>query len=159
MRHWAQDNEAEVEVLSGCFWVARTQSVQQIGGLDERFFFYAEDVDWCKRFKDAGWKVVFVPSAIATHFGGGSSANAPLRYEIELLRANLAYWKKHAGPLSRLSFYLLLLLHHLFRFAICGLCAVSPGKDGLKAREKCRRYFCCLKWLLTGTEIYERPKS
>ncbi len=49
----------------------------EVGGFGRAIFFYAEDVDWCKRFWDSGWKVVFMPEATATHFGGASSANAP----------------------------------------------------------------------------------
>ena len=104
MRHRPQDTQAQVEVLSGCFWMARRSAVDEVGGLDERFFFYAEDVDWCKRFRQQGWKVVFMPTASATHFGGGSSARAPLRYSIELLRASLVYWRKHHGRLGQAVF-------------------------------------------------------
>jgi GT2 family glycosyltransferase len=94
------ETNAAVEVLSGCFWLARRTAVDAVGGLDERFFFYAEDIDWCKRFKSACWKLMLVPEATATHFGGGSSSNAPLRYSIVFLQANLAYWKKHHGRLG-----------------------------------------------------------
>jgi GT2 family glycosyltransferase len=59
MRHWDYANLAVVEALSGCFWLARRSAVEQVGRLDERFFFYAEDLDWCKRFHDLGWKILF----------------------------------------------------------------------------------------------------
>src|SRR5262245_10344437 len=79
MRNLDYSRRQEVGVLNGCFWLARRSAVDQVGGLDERFFFYAEDIDWCKRFRDAGWKIVLEPAATAIHFGGGSSGNAPLR--------------------------------------------------------------------------------
>ena len=81
-RHLDGQKHQPVEVLSGCFWMAGRTAVAEVGGLDERFFFYSEDLDWCKRFKNAGWKLMFVPEATATHFGGASSSNAPLRYSI-----------------------------------------------------------------------------
>ena len=115
MRHWKHDEEARVEVLSGCFLLARGEAVREVGGLDERFFFYAEDVDWCKRFDDANWGVMFAPTATATHFGGGSSLEAPARYTIQQIRANLDYWRKHSGPVGRLAFYALWILHHVLR--------------------------------------------
>ncbi len=141
----------EVEVLSGCFWVARREAVAQVGGLDERFFFYAEDIDWCKRFGDAGWKVVFVPKAAATHFGGGSSAKAPLRYSIELLRANLAYWRKHRGVPGLAVFFLLSVIHHITRLLMRG--AETVLGRGLDSAYKYRRSLVCLRWLLTGKEV------
>ena len=141
----------EVEVLSGCFWVARREAVAQIGGLDERFFFYAEDLDWCKRFRDAKWKVVFVPEASATHFGGGSSAVAPFRYSIELLRANLAYWRKHRGVLGLAVFFFLSVVHHTTRLLVRGM-EMAFGR-GLNSANKCQRSLVCLRWLFTGKEV------
>lgn len=153
MRHWSHESQAEVEVLSGCFWMARRRAVEQVGGLDERFFFYAEDVDWCKRFRNAGWKVVFVPAATATHFGGASSARSPLRYSIEMLRANLAYWRKHFGVLGQLTYYFLTIVHHAFRFVLGGLRKISGGDPREEADYRFQRSQACLRWLLTGKEL------
>jgi GT2 family glycosyltransferase len=149
--HKGQARLAEVDVLSGCFWMARREAVAQVGGLDERFFFYAEDIDWCKRFWDAGWKVVFVPKATATHLGGGSSANAPLRYSIEMLRANLAYWRKHYGVPGLAIFFFLSVIHHIARLLMRGMEAVL-GR-GLDSAYKYQRSLVCLRWLLTGKEV------
>lgn len=150
MRHWQHDNRAEVEVLSGCFWLARREAVEDVGGLDERFFFYGEDTDWCKRFGDAGWKVVFFPEATCTHFGGASSANAPLRFSVELLRANLVYWRKHEGALKSLTFRVLAIVHHSTRYLLLrGACAI--GRHATReASYKAERSFVCTRWLLTG---------
>lgn len=153
MRHWPQNTRADVEVLSGCFWVARHQAVEKVGGLDERFFFYAEDIDWCKRFNDAGWKVSFYPEAQATHFGGGSSSNAPLRYSIEMLRANLVYWKKHHGVLGRISYRLLAMLYHFVRLVPLSLMRLVRVADSPAMRHKFSENFVCFRWLLTGKGV------
>jgi len=151
----AADHErcAEVEVLSGCFWLARRTSVEQVGGLDERFFFYAEDVDWCKRFGDAGWKVMFVPEATATHFGGGSSSKAPLRYSIEMLRANLMYWKKHHGNIGRLAFYLLAMGQHGVRLLVRACLKVVGTANADETNHKLKEHLVCLRWLFTGKGV------
>jgi len=159
MRHWDHQSLKEVEVLSGCFWLARKSAVAQVGGLDERFFFYAEDVDWCKRFWDAGWKVVFVPQATATHYGGASSSNAPLRYSIEMLRANLIFWRKHHGWFGQVEFYLLSVLANTVRLVLRGLKAlVSCDNDNSHKLGSCA---VCLLWLLTGkaSGILQRGKA
>jgi len=153
MRHWNYNNRAEVGMLGGCFLLARRTAVDEVGGLDERFFFYGEDVDWCKRFWDAGWKVVFVPEAAATHFGGGSSANAPLRYSIEMVKSNLMYWQKHYGGLGRSVCYLLAMVRHLFRLLIRGLFRIIGFAGGAENRRKFNEDLVCLKWLLTGKGI------
>jgi len=150
MRHWKQDQAAQVEVLSGCFWLARRVAAEQVGGLDERFFFYAEDVDWCKRFRDAGWKVWYVTEAAATHFGGGSSSNAPLRYSIEMLRANLTYWKKYHGIPGQFVYYILSVIYHGARFSLRAVInLVGAGNNG-DFQYRYRENRACLKWLLTG---------
>jgi GT2 family glycosyltransferase len=150
MNHWDHGNEADVEVISGCFWVARKQAIDEIGGLDERFFFYAEDVDWCKRFRDAGWRVMLQPAATATHFGGGSSINAPLKYSVELHRANLAYWSKHHGAAGMAFYYLISLLHHATRLAIRSVSLITVRRGDPTTLFKLKRSWACLRWLLCG---------
>ncbi|MEK7780126.1 MAG: glycosyltransferase family 2 protein [Verrucomicrobiota bacterium] len=153
MRHWKQENEAEVEVLSGCFWLARTEAVNKVGVLDERFFFYAEDVDWCKRFRDANWKVVFFPEATATHFGGGSSSNAPVRYSIEMIRANLTYWKKHYGIMGKLLYYLLCVVHNAIRVPPLALLTVAGVGNKPENIRRLKENFYCFRWLVTGVGV------
>jgi len=146
------EHRADAEVLSGCFWLIRRRAFDLIGGLDERFFFYAEDVDWCKRCKDAGWKAVYLPEATATHFGGGSSANAPVRYSIQMLRANLAYWEKHHGRSGRLAYLVLAFMQHSLRLlARCARRLV--GRDADEAgRRQLAKHWACVRWIITGKE-------
>jgi GT2 family glycosyltransferase len=144
---------AEVGVLGGCFWLARREAIEEIGGLDERFFFYAEDIDWCKRLGDAGWKKMFVPEATITHFGGGSSSNSPLRYSIEMLRANLLYWQKHNGRLGRFAFFCLATAQHTVRLAVRGLMKLVGLAKGAETTQKLHEHLVCLRWLLTGKGV------
>jgi GT2 family glycosyltransferase len=104
-----------VEVLSGCFLMLRKEALPRVGLLDESFFMYAEDIDWCKRFWQAGWEVVYYPAARAIHYGGASSARAPVRFYLEMLHANLLFWKKHHSPLAQIGFRCLSLLYHALR--------------------------------------------
>jgi len=106
---------SNVDVLIGAFWLIRRESLDCVGLLDENFFMYSEDIDWCKRFKNVGWDVVYFPDAEIIHYGGGSSANAPIKFYIEYQRANLQYWKKHHHKFSQIGFYLIMILHNLFR--------------------------------------------
>jgi len=153
MRHWDQNETTEVQVLSGCFWLARKEAVAKVGSLDERFFFYAEDVDWCKRFRDAGWKIFFLPRAVATHFGGGSSANAPLAYCIQMLRANLDYWKKHHGLAGQCVYRALSVLHFGLRVVPLGILKLAGAAEASEVGRKFRENFVSLRWLLTGKEV------
>lgn len=68
-----------VEAISGAFMVVRREALQQVGTLDERYFMHCEDLDWCKRFELANWKVAFVPAAELIHAKGVSSKSRPIR--------------------------------------------------------------------------------
>jgi GT2 family glycosyltransferase len=147
MRDFAHDRMAEVEVLNGWFWLVRREALVQVGLLDERFFIYGEDIDWCQRFHQSGWRVVFYPEAEALHYGGASSANAPIRFCIEMQCASLQYWKKHHGRFSSACYVLISLLNHALRIAGY-VAAYTVSKSARSQAEfKIRRSAACLRWL------------
>ncbi len=65
--------EAEVPAVSGCAMFVRRAALERVGPLDEAFFFYGEETDWCRRFAAAGWGVHFAPVGEIVHFGGGAA--------------------------------------------------------------------------------------
>ena len=78
--------------------LARWRFVQQVGGLDEQnFFMYSEEVDWCKRMKDAGGRVVWLPQAIIIHHEGKSSDQVSTQRMIYFNTSKVRYLRKHAG--------------------------------------------------------------
>ncbi len=79
MEYLPEDQIAEVEAVSGSCMLIRRAVVDQVGYLDEAFFAYQEDADFCFRAREAGWKIYYVPTAQITHFGGlGGSRFMPL---------------------------------------------------------------------------------
>ncbi len=107
MRYWNYDSIRDVDIINGCLWMVRKSALEKVGLLDEQFFFYAEDKDWCKRFNNGGWKVTFYPEAKIVHYGGASSANAPIKYHKEYQKANLQYWQKHYNYFSFILYILI----------------------------------------------------
>ncbi len=85
----------EVEAISGAFMLVRRAAMEEVGMLDEDFFMHCEDLDWCMRFRKAGWKVLFVPDAEAVHFKGTCSANRPLRVEWHKHKGMVRFYRKH----------------------------------------------------------------
>lgn len=67
-----------VEAISGAFMVARLSAIKDVGVLDEAYFMHCEDLDWCKRFANAGWQVGFVPCASVVHAKGVSTRSRPV---------------------------------------------------------------------------------
>ncbi len=83
--------------LEGAYLMARREAVDEVGGLDEHIFMYAEDVDWCYRFYQAGWEVWYLPDAPIIHYGGQSSKKRRGRMEAELYRSRIYFFRKHYG--------------------------------------------------------------
>lgn len=69
----ADDQEAPVDAVNGAFMLVRRQALEAVGPLDERFWLYGEDLDWCCRFWAAGWPVIYWPGVTVIHAKGGSS--------------------------------------------------------------------------------------
>ena len=74
-----EDGVDYVEAISGAFMVVRKTAIEEVGLLDEAYFMHCEDLDWCKRFELAGWKVAFVSEASVIHAKGVSSASRPIQ--------------------------------------------------------------------------------
>ncbi len=149
-RYFDTRTPTDVDIVYGCFWCVRRSALDEVGLLDETFFMYGEDLDWPKRFRDRGWRVVYFPEAEATHYGGASSANSPIRFFIEMQRADLQYWRKHHGVLSYVIFYLICCLNHLLRWLGHGMAWLLLGCVVSERLNKARRSYRCLRWLLAG---------
>ena len=144
----AANDGAAVEVLSGCFMVLRRTALEEVGLLDEDFYIYGEDMDLCRRFHAAGWEVHHVAAARAIHAGGASSANAPVRFFLELQKANLHYWTKHHGRGGRRFFLANTFIHHLLRLVPRVMMYVLYPPRRILTSQKIKRSAACMKWIL-----------
>ena len=93
----------EVDWVSGACMMVRKAAIDDIGPLDERFFLYWEDADWCKRMWVSGWKVVYYPRAAVMHYVGGSSEKLPFRSTVEFHRSAYRLFAKHAEGAQRVA--------------------------------------------------------
>jgi N-acetylglucosaminyl-diphospho-decaprenol L-rhamnosyltransferase len=97
--HLGDDEPGEIDAVNGAFMLCRGEAVREVGLLDEGYWLYMEDLDWCHRFWDAGWKVFYEPAGVALHVKGGSSADrrAP-RQEIAFHRGMGRFYRRFDGP-------------------------------------------------------------
>jgi len=125
--------------LGACMLVRMT-AVQAVGVLDEGFFMYCEELDWCKRMSDAGWAIMCVPSAKAIHVAGGSSSQAPGSSFAHLWRSRRRWMKKHAPGWRA----------HAFTWLVrAGMCsrelrdkwAAANGRLDSETRSQWRQYY------------------
>ncbi len=103
------DATIDVDWVVGAAMLARRQAIQQVGRLGERFFMYSEELDWCRRIKAAGWRVVYHPQAQVIHFVGKSSEQAVPDRHINFQRSKIRYARKYhgRGVATTLRLYLL----------------------------------------------------
>lgn len=86
-----------VDWVGGAALLIRRTTVEQIGDLDEGYFMYSEETDWCFRARQAGWDVCYLPDALIVHLGGQSSRKASIRMKVQLYRSKLRFYTKHYG--------------------------------------------------------------
>jgi GT2 family glycosyltransferase len=150
MFYFKGDKTIDVDVLVGCFWLTRRTALDQFGLLDEGFFLYAEDVDWCKRCWKAGWRVVFLPTAEAIHYGGASTTKKdPVRFAVTQQRSILRYWRKHHGLGGRLGISFVILSSLLIRSSATILNLVRPAKRN-EAKVRFSVISACIRALFSS---------
>lgn len=92
---WDYSNTKEVDWVTGAFLMVRKDAIDIAGGLDENFFMFYEDVDFCKRVKSAGWKIFFYPEASIIHLWGGSWKKVRKKIILANCKSTLYFYRKH----------------------------------------------------------------
>src|SRR5438477_261869 len=92
---WDHASVRDVDWVSGACMVVRRAAIDQVGGMDEAFFMFNEDVDWCRRMGQAGFAVTYVPAAEAVHWIGASKQRVARRVIYERHRGMIHYFRKH----------------------------------------------------------------
>ena len=94
------DEVQDVDWLSGAALMCRRETLRQCGLFDPGYFMFSEEVDLCRRVRNAGWRVVYLPDAQITHFGGQSTNQAIASRHISFNTSKARYFRKHEGPLA-----------------------------------------------------------
>jgi GT2 family glycosyltransferase len=121
MKDFSHDKQMDVDQVMGAALMTRRSIIDELGTMDERFFMYYEDVDLCHRIKQAGWRIVFTPDAVITHFGGRSSIKIPVRRRMMMLASLLRFFRKHRGRFTTFAFSCVfkpsIILRDIYNFA------------------------------------------
>ena len=119
-----------VDWIGGACFAIRRTAIEQFGLLDERYFMYTEEADWCFRARRAGWEVCYLPGAEVVHLGGQSSRMVSTRMKAELYRSKLRFFGKHYGSLRTHILGIGLLAIFLTRATAGALVTAVPGRQG-----------------------------
>jgi len=125
----------EAEFLMGALLLVRRAAIAEVGPADDSFFLFSEETDWCYRFRQAGWQVLFFPGAGATHVYGAAHGGRLFR---EQVRGHLRFLAKHRGAAYAER------ARRLLRLALLLRGAVFRGERGRSYRETAR-------WLASGS--------
>ncbi|MCL4532265.1 MAG: glycosyltransferase family 2 protein, partial [Actinobacteria bacterium] len=125
----------EVDWLVGACLMVRASAVEAVGTLDEGFFMYSEEMDWCRRFALAGWKTVYLSTAKVIHHGGGSSEQDLFHRHTRFQHAKARYFQKHDGALFAELLRLLLLANYLFLLLEDTIKLLLPWKRSMRLRR------------------------
>ncbi len=145
-----RDGLIETETVVGACMAVRDATMREAGSLDNDFFFYGEDIEWCYRIRRYGWKVVVDPAARVTHIKGGATRGKRRGAQVEMLRARLQFYHKTMPPLaaSLLTFYRIIrLLINTVSNLLFVLLTLGMIK---KLRDKLGVYLLQLAWLVLG---------
>jgi GT2 family glycosyltransferase len=124
MTWWNFNNVREVQTIAGCYSLVRMEAIRQVGLMDELYFVYGDDPDWCYRFSKNGWKIMFTPDSEIIHYGGQTTRQMARKFRWQLHGSRLIFMKLHRSrwefPFARLlsaSFFLLRVPYWLIRTA------------------------------------------
>lgn len=136
-RYYAQDLPdeavAEVDWVVGAALFVRRTAYEEVGGLDEGFFMYSEELDWCRRLKAAGWQVVYFPPAQVIHHEAQSSAQVPAATHIRFNTSKVRYYRKYHGALAAEVLRWFLLGNFALQIVVEGLKGLLGHKRKLRA--------------------------
>jgi hypothetical protein len=151
MTWWDFNDIREVQTVAGCYSLIRMEAIRQVGLMDELYFVYGDDPDWCYRFRKSGWKIMFTPDAQIIHYGGQNTKRVARVFRWQLEGSKLIFMKLHRNrsefPFARLlsaSFFLLRAPYWLTR-------AVFRKDERQKSLETAMTYligcfYCLADW-------------
>jgi N-acetylglucosaminyl-diphospho-decaprenol L-rhamnosyltransferase len=129
----SDDTTLDVDWVQGSALMARRDVYAQIGGLDEGYIMFSEELDWCKRAKNAGWRVVYLGSAQIIHHGGKSTEQVVARRHIYFQQSKLRYFRKYHGAGVAHALRVFLLLSYALQLA------QETGKSLLGSKRSMRQ--------------------
>lgn len=149
LRHYYME-ESDDDALVDADWVmgasmfVRREVYEQVGGMDADYFMYSEELDWCRRIKKAGWRVVYLPTAHIIHYEGKSSGQVVTHRHVYFNRAKLRYFRKYHGGVFAFVLRLFLLLGYVVQIGLEGGKGILGHKRPLRW-QRVRAYWQVLK--------------
>lgn len=148
-----KDEVNDVDVIAGCYMLVRREVIENIGGMDERFFVYSEEVEWCRRIRNAGWKIRYFPFAEVLHHGGGSTQGLSEWMAIEVAKGQLLYFRISKGASTARIAASMMVVRDALRLSVMAL----PSIFHKPARKHAKVTFGRFRFLLQS--VFKLPEG
>ncbi|MBN2180468.1 MAG: glycosyltransferase family 2 protein [Sedimentisphaerales bacterium] len=160
MTWWDRNDVREVSSVTGCYMLVRKEAIEQVGFLDERYFIYAEETDWCYRFRKNGWKVLFTPAAEIIHYGGQTTRQMSKEFKLQLYGSILIFMKLHRSKFTFPFARFIVSLFFFIRVPYWLVKALLDKNDSKNSIDTAKTYlagsfYCLTNWkkLLMNKEV------
>jgi GT2 family glycosyltransferase len=154
MADWPADRAGEVDWLVGAALLCRREALDAVatpgGPFDEGFFMYSEELDLCRRIQQAGWRIVYEPTALVIHHEGKSSEQVSTQRHIRFNTSKVRYWRKWFGPRWGEALRRYLLLEYRVQIGVEQVKLWLGQKPALR-RERIAAYRAVIESGLRGT--------
>jgi len=141
-----------VDCVVGAVMLVSRETVDKVGGMDEKFFFFLEETDWCKRINEAGLKVIHLPEIKVVHLQGKAANKAPVRARIEFHKSRLLFFEKHYGTFSAFVLKVVTVFRLIINFVAQLLMTIFTLGLIKKTRIRTVLYAGLLEWYFTGCQ-------
>ncbi len=135
---WDYQSEREVDGVAGCFMLVRQSAIERVGPMAEHYFMYAEDADWCWRFRKAGYTVWYTPQPCIVHLHDASASQAATAMRVQYRKSILAFIEQRSGPWARWACSAIFLGTTAMAF-LASLCGAKRGANTDAERTASRR--------------------
>lgn len=151
MSWWDFNDVREVETVCGCFSLVRKDAIEQVGLMDEKYYVYGDDPDWCYRFKKNKWKILFAPEPKIIHYGGQTTKQMTEEFKLQLYGSRLIFVKLHRNGLTFLLARFLTALFFFLRVPYWIVSAMLRKNERRKSIKTANTYlrggfYCLANW-------------
>ncbi|MBN2316597.1 MAG: glycosyltransferase family 2 protein [Sedimentisphaerales bacterium] len=163
MTWWDFNDVREVQTICGCYSLVRMEAIKQVGVMDEAYYVYGDDPDWCYRFNKAGWKNMFMPHAQIIHYGGQTTSHRPEKFKLQLFGSILIFMRLHRSRLEFVLACILVALTLFIRIPYWILKALINKRERNQALKTVKTYgkggfYCLTDWkkLLMNRDVLNK---
>jgi N-acetylglucosaminyl-diphospho-decaprenol L-rhamnosyltransferase len=147
------DVAQEVDWVTGAAMLVRMSAAREVGLFDERFFMFSEELDWCWRFRRAGWTVRYTPAARVIHYGGRSTAQVPVQRQLLFLHAKYRLYRTYFGHATALLLRAFIFCTYVAQLAEEAVKLLYRAEQRPLRAARVRAFLQILRWHLHGTPL------